>query len=102
MVTDAYPYREVVDYLAIHRDQVDAVMRTLSYVDGTVFAERATAPALLTVALMDATCPPATVFAAHARYAGEAELTIWPHNGHEGGGVADDLAAVEFVRARTA
>ena len=102
MVTDAYPYREVVDYLSQHREHADAVMRTLSYVDGTLFAERAAAPALITVALMDATCPPATVFAAHARYAGEAELTVWPYNGHEGGGVADDLAAVAFVRARTA
>jgi len=101
LVTDAYPYREVVDYLSTHRHHADAVMRTLSYVDGTLFAERATAPASISVALMDATCPPATVFAAHARYAGDAELTVWQHNGHEGGGVDDDVAAVEFVRRCT-
>ena len=44
-ITDAYPFREVADYLATHRDKVDVVLRTLGYIDGVSFARRGTAPA---------------------------------------------------------
>ncbi len=97
-VTDADPFAELTRYLACHRDQVDAVFRTLSYVDGVNFARRAHAPALMTVGLMDETVPPSTVFAAYNNYAAKKELTVWRHNGHESGGHLDDLAAVELFR----
>ena len=97
-ITDAYPYREIADYLRIHRDEVASVHRTLSYFDGINFASRATAPAVFTTALMDATCPPSTVFAAYNRYAGEKDITVWEYNTHEGGAVEDELLAIAHFR----
>lgn len=64
-ITDAWPYAELVTYCKTHRDRVDQVFRTLSYVDGVTLARRATSPALFSVALMDEVCPPSTVFAAY-------------------------------------
>lgn len=97
-ITDSYPYREIADYLAIHRDEVDLVHRTLSYFDGLNFAPRATAPAVFTTALMDPICPPSTVFAAFNRYAGVKEITVWEYNAHEGGAVEDELLAIRHFR----
>jgi cephalosporin-C deacetylase len=97
-VTDAYPYGEVAAYLRIHRDEVQQVMSTLRYVDGVNFARRASAPALFSAALADVTCPPSTVFGAFREYAGPKSITVWPFNGHEGGAIEDELAAVEFLQ----
>ena len=96
VITDDYPFREVVDYLAVHRDRTDAVLRTLSYIDGVAFARRASAPARFSVALMDTITPPSTVFAAHNEYAGPTELDVWRYNGHEAGGPDDDEGALRF------
>jgi cephalosporin-C deacetylase len=84
-ITDQTPYAELVSYCKTHRDQVEQVFATLRYFDGVNFAVRATAPALFSVALMDAVCPPSTVFAAYNHYAAEKDITVWPYNGHEGG-----------------
>src|SRR6266511_3430924 len=84
-ITDEYPYRELADMCATNRDRIDQVFHTLGYFDGLHFAARATAPALYAVGLMDAVCPPSTVFAAYHHYAGPKELRVWPYNGHEGG-----------------
>lgn len=67
-ITDSLPYAEITRYLAVHRDGVERVFQTLSYLDGVTFARRANAPALFSVALMDATCPPSTVYAAFNHY----------------------------------
>ena len=45
----------------------------------------ATAPALWSVALMDLTCPPSTVFAAYNSYGGPKEIEVYEFNDHEGG-----------------
>ena len=79
------PYNEIVRYLAVHRDRVEQVYSTLSYFDGVNFAKRATCPSLYSVALMDPTCPPSTVFASHNQYAGESSIEVYTFNGHEGG-----------------
>ena len=79
------PYLEIVRYLKAHRDHEDAAFATLSYFDGAVLARRATAPALFSVALMDETCPPSTVYAAYNAYAGPKEIVTYPYNDHEGG-----------------
>jgi cephalosporin-C deacetylase len=99
-ITDAYPYREVADYLAVHRENVDRVHRTLAYFDGVNFARRATAPALFSVGLMDAICPPSTVYGAFNEYSGEHEMLVWEYNGHEGGGILDEARTLDFLRAR--
>ncbi|MET7968435.1 acetylxylan esterase [Micromonospora sp. NPDC005305] len=97
-ITDAAPYREIRDYLAVHRDREEQVLRTLGYVDGVAFARRATVPARFSVALMDEIVPPSTVFAAVNAYRGPAELAVWRYNGHEAGGIDDDAAALDFLR----
>lgn len=92
-LTDEQPYREIADYLAVHRHAVEQTFTTLSYVDGVSFAQRATAPALFSTALMDMVCPPSTVFAAYNTYGersgaaatGDRDITVYPFNGHEGG-----------------
>lgn len=84
-VTDAEPYHELTRYLAVHRDRIERVTRTMSYVDGCNFAPRASAPALFSVALMDEICPPSTVYAAYNVYAGPKSMRVWEFNGHEGG-----------------
>lgn len=97
-VTDAYPFRELVDYLAIHRTRVQQVHQTLQYFDSINFAKRAKVPALFSVGLMDEITPPSTVYAAYNNYSGPKELQVWPFNGHEAGGIEDDVAAAAFLR----
>jgi cephalosporin-C deacetylase len=99
-VCDAYPYREVVDYLAVHRRSADRVQRTLAYFDGVNFAARATAPALFSVAMRDVICPPSTVYGAFNAYGGPHEMQTWEFNGHEGGGIMDEERALAFLREK--
>ena len=99
-VADAYPYREVIDYLAVHRAAAERAHRTLAYFDGVNFAARATAPALFSVAMRDVVCPPSTVYGAFNAYGGEHEMRIWEYNGHEGGGIMDEERALAFLRER--
>lgn len=84
-LTENDPYVEIARYLGRHRDHLGLVFTTLSYFDGAILARRATAPALFSVALMDATCPPSTVYAAYNAYAGQKEIRVYPYNKHEGG-----------------
>ena len=84
-INDGWPYQEIVKYCKIHREQVDQVFKTLSYFDGLNFAARAKMRGLFSVALMDQTCPPSTVFAAYNHFAGPKDIVIYPFNDHEGG-----------------
>jgi len=95
-ITDAAPYSEIVTYLQTRRGEEEEVFRTLSYFDGVNFAARASVPALFSVGLRDAVCPPSTVYAAYNHYAGEKSIRVYPWNGHEGGGPAHQL---EVLRA---
>ncbi|SFN83157.1 acetylxylan esterase [Mycetocola miduiensis] len=97
VITDRDPYKEIGRYLAVHREASAAVHETLSYFDGVNFARRASAPAWFSAALMDPTCPPSTVFGAYHEYAGPKEIAVWPYNGHEGGGVLDEVMATEAL-----
>lgn len=104
-VTDARPYSEVTAYLAVHRGHVEQAFRTLSYLDGVNFARRAHAPALFSVALMDVTCPPSTVFAAYNHYGQPAngtdkEIVVYPFNGHEGGAAEQLGRQLRWLGAR--
>jgi cephalosporin-C deacetylase len=79
------PYAEIARYLQAHRGRDESVFRTLSYFDGAILAGRATAPALFSVALMDQTCPPSTVFGAYNAYGGAKDIMVYEFNDHEGG-----------------
>jgi cephalosporin-C deacetylase len=84
-LTDGFPYKEIANYLSVHRDKLETTLDTLSYFDGVNFAKRANAKALFSTALMDQICPPSTVFAAMNHFSGEADMVVYPFNGHEGG-----------------
>lgn len=79
------PYLELAGYLAVHRDYMERAFSTLAYFDVSVLASAATAPALFSVGLMDAVCPPSTVYAAYNSYGGPKDIRVYPYNDHEGG-----------------
>ncbi|QTE29392.1 acetylxylan esterase [Pengzhenrongella sicca] len=110
-LTEQDPWGEVMQYLSVFRDAVDATFRTLSYVDGVSFARRATAPAHFGVGLRDSICPPSTVFAAYNQY-GDAvtradvadsgpahSIEVYPYNHHEGGEAHHVRRQLEWLRA---
>ena len=97
-ITDARPYAEIADYCASHRDRVEDVFATLAYFDAAILVRRATAPALVSVALMDEVCPPSTVFAAFNAYGGaDKRISVHPYNGHEGGGAFQHAEQLRFM-----
>jgi cephalosporin-C deacetylase len=99
-VAQTEPYLELVRYLAAHRDAAESVFGTLAYFDGAVLAPLATAPGLFSVALMDQTCPPSTVFAAYNAYAGPKRIEVYPYNDHEGGEAHQRTHQLAWLRDR--
>ncbi|MFI9833866.1 acetylxylan esterase [Streptomyces sp. NPDC051913] len=100
-VTHSTPYREIADYLRVHRTRVAQVRATLSYFDGVHFAARAQAPALFSTALEDQVSPPSTVFAAFNAWPHpDKEINVYEFNGHEGGGPHQEAAALRWLRGR--
>jgi cephalosporin-C deacetylase len=98
--TDSEPYQEIVRFLKTQRGADERVFHTLSYFDGQNFAARAACPALYSVALMDQTCPPSTVFASYNHWAHpEKSIEIYPWNGHEGGSSEHRSAQLRWLRA---
>ena len=98
-IVDSAPYNEIVKFCLTHRDKIETVFHTLSYFDGVNFAARATADALYSVALMDQTCPPSTVFAAYNHHAGPKQIRVWHYNNHEGGGSYQAVEKVRFLKS---
>jgi cephalosporin-C deacetylase len=96
-IADSYPYHEIVKFCRIQRDKVDTVFNTLSYFDGVNFAARTTCHGLFSVALMDQTCPPSTVFAAYNHFAGPKDIRVWTYNEHEGGNNYQTVEQVKFL-----
>lgn len=94
------PYLEITEYLHVNRDQVDTVFGTLDYFDAALLAERASAPALFSIAMRDEVCPPSTCFAAYNRYPAEKELRVYAYNGHEGGGAHHTREQLAWLGAR--
>jgi cephalosporin-C deacetylase len=92
------PYEEISKYLAIHREKVEQVFRTLSYFDGVNFSTRARAKTLFSVALMDEVCPPSTVYAAYNHWAGEKDIRVYEYSHHEGGGSHHTQAMILTAR----
>lgn len=98
-LVDTYPYQEVVRYLRMHREQVDAVLASLDYFDTVHFAARCHNPAVFSVGLMDDVCPPSTVYAAFNSYAGPKQMHEFPFNEHEGGGTFHLQRKVAWLRS---
>ncbi|MEU6850844.1 acetylxylan esterase [Actinacidiphila alni] len=97
-ITDNSPYLELVTYLRTQRHRAEAALGVLDYFDGVNLAARATAPALFSAALMDATCPPSTVFAAYNHWAGaDKDIRVWKYNGHEGGAAFQTAEQIRYL-----
>lgn len=95
------PFTEITRFLSIHRGDVDAVLRTLSYVDCAILARSITVPAYLSVALMDEIVLPSTVFAAYnAIPADDKTIEVYAYNGHEGGAFSHWPKQVAWLRER--
>ena len=99
-LTSRDPYGEIVRYLAVHRQAVEASFATLNYFDGVHFAPRSTAAGLFSVAMMDDICPPSTVYAAYNVWAGSKSIESYSFNNHEGGGVFQDRAQVKWLQSQ--
>jgi cephalosporin-C deacetylase len=96
-IVDSMPYGEISKFCVTHRDKIDIVFKTLSYFDGINFSARCDAHAFYSVALMDETCPPSTVFAAYNHHVGPKEIRIWRYNKHEGGATYQAVEKVKFL-----
>jgi cephalosporin-C deacetylase len=96
-ITDSLPYAELIEYCALRSDSVDQVFRTLSYFDVVNHAKRLSVPALFSVGLLDDITPPSTVFTAYNHYQGPKDISVYPFNGHEGGGVRQLHAKLAFL-----
>jgi cephalosporin-C deacetylase len=94
------PYLEISRYLSVHRHMADRAFQTLSYFDGVHFAARASAPALISVAMMDTVCPPSSVYAAFNAYAGPKELAVYTFNDHEGGGPFQEVRQRDWLAGK--
>lgn len=98
-LVDTHPYVELADYLRVRPGDLDQVRHTLSYLDGTVLASMATAPALFEIGLMDDVCPPSTCYAAHNAWGGPKEVREYHWNGHEGGDSHHSAVALDWLGA---
>ena len=81
-LTEAMPYAEVAKYLARNSRLATAALNTLRYVDCALLARRTTAECLLSVGLMDQTCPPSTVFAAYNEITAPKTIAVHPFGDH--------------------
>lgn len=98
-ITDSRPYGELIEYWSVHPDRIEAVSRTLSYIDVVNHARRARQPALFSVGLVDDITPASTVFAAYNHYAGPKQIEVYPFNGHEGGTSLQLQVKLDFLAA---
>jgi cephalosporin-C deacetylase len=77
------PYTEVPEFLDRNVDLIDQALDTLRYVDCALLARRITAPALLSVGLMDDITPPSTVFAAYNEIpVTDKDIAVYSYSGH--------------------
>ncbi len=100
-ITNKGPYTEIANYLKVHRNHIERVFATLAYFDVTVLVRAARAPALFSVALMDETCPPSTVYAAFNAYGGPKQIIEYAYNDHEGGQGFQDAEQLRWLAAGT-
>jgi len=83
---NSYPYEEVKDFLRVQPSYEQRVLDTLDHFDTINFADRITAPTLLSIGLRDDVCPPQTGYAVYNRLSCPKELRVYPDAAHEGGG----------------
>lgn len=93
------PYQELVDFWRFHPDQIEESFRTLTYFDALNFASMIKCPVLMSVGLLDKTCPPSASFAAYNHIKATKQIILYPYSGHDGGMFAQEEAKYRFVRS---
>ncbi len=91
------PYQELINHWKSYPGVVENNFRTLSYFDGMNFAARIKCPVLLSVGLLDTTCPPSTGFGVYNNLTVEKEIKVYPYNAHEGGGAWHEEEKYRFL-----
>ena len=61
-LTRTYPYEEINDYLRLHPQNRDAMVKTWNYYDCINFADRIQCPIIVYIGLQDDVCPPETTY----------------------------------------
>ncbi|NIA12790.1 MAG: alpha/beta fold hydrolase [Nitrospiraceae bacterium] len=85
-ITKQPPWTELISFFQRRPQDIDAAMRTLSYVELNNMTERVACPTLVSVGLQDELCVPSSVFSAYNRIPFEDKcIEVFPYNGHEGG-----------------
>jgi len=98
-VSTTGPYTELVAHWRVRPSAVELHFRNLSYFDGLNFASRITCPVLMSVALLDTTCPPSTGFAVFNWLASTRKhRCVYPYSGHEGAMLLHEEEKYRFVR----
>lgn len=82
-ISDAFPYREIANFIRKYPGTHEQVFRTLSYFDGMNLAPDIACPTLVTVGLEDMICPPSTVFAAYNHIAAPKQIDVFRYFAHE-------------------
>jgi cephalosporin-C deacetylase len=86
-ISDAYPYREIADFIRRYPGTDEHVFRTLSYFDGMNLTPDIACPTLVTAGLEDQICPPSTVFAAYNQITAPKHIDVFRYFQHEVPGI---------------
>ncbi|NLF38546.1 acetylxylan esterase [bacterium] len=76
---------DIANFIRIHPELVDDVMKTLSYFDNINLAPRITCPVFVSCGMKDNVCPPECVYAAYNKITSEKRIVPYPYAEHSGG-----------------
>ena len=94
-------YGELKEYFRHHdplHEREGDIFKQLGYIDIQNLAKRVKAKVVMSVGLMDLTCPPSTQFATYNKITSEKELVIYPDFRHEGL-PGDEDRVVQFLKS---
>lgn len=78
------PYLELSNFFRVFPEREERAQRTLSYFDNLNLADRITCPVLMSVGLIDAVCPPSSIYAAYNHIPGtEKQMAVYRYHAHE-------------------
>ncbi|MGD2101133.1 MAG: acetylxylan esterase [Acidimicrobiia bacterium] len=93
------PYLELAGYLGNHISSVDEVLAVLDYFDNGHLASRISARTLVSVGLMDTTCPPSGVYAAYNAIPVSAKrIATYEFLTHQASAVHESVEFDEYIR----
>ncbi|MDR1539739.1 MAG: acetylxylan esterase [Clostridiales bacterium] len=92
-------FAAVFEYIRRRPEHADKAYETLSYFDVMNMAESITCPVYASVGLKDDVCPAKHYFASYNRIVSPKQISVYPFNGHEGGGAAHQEKKLRFLAA---